>query len=158
MSHHRRASLKDLHVAIALLVLASSCSSMNARRAAAESAEITVTMAAPLATVRSRVLEAFTVNKLTVTSQQDQLIEAKLPREDGFLGDYDITARAVLIPTGSETRVTLYGEEQRTSEVALSSGGSTTSHGNQRVSQYSSGRAAKVWHQLEAVAAALRSP
>lgn len=137
-----------------LLALTLGCASMNARHNALESAqtgsEISVVLRAPADRAHAQVLRAFMDHQLTVSSSQDRLIEAKLPREMGMLGQYDLVARAVLVPTDTTTQVTLYGEEIRIMEGAGQKGS--------RVSEYSRGRAGKVWKQLQDVAAQLRSP
>lgn len=140
-------------VLLGAVIALTGCASMQARREAAESSDVRVTVRAPLPEARNRVVGAMMANSLPVTSTQDQLLEAKLPREDGFLGKYDLTVRAVLVAMGDSTMVTLMGEEHLTTETA-----GTTRNSSTRVSSYSKGRAAKVWERMNATAAALRTP
>lgn len=139
-----------LWTVIGASMVASGCASMRASEAAATGAEVTVQVAAPLDVTRNRVLRAFTDQKLMVSSQQDQLIEAKLPRESGMLGSYELVARALLLTVDGGTRVTLYGEE-----FLDAGGGATNTH---RVNPNSRGRAGRVWEQLNAIADSLRKP
>ncbi len=137
-------------LSLVMAAVLTGCASMKASEAAATGAEITVQVSAPLDVTRNRVLKAFTDQKLTVSSQQDQLIEAKLPRETGMLGTYDLVARALLLTQDGGTRVTLYGEE-----YLDAGGGATNQH---RVNPNSRGRAGRVWGQLNAIADSLRKP
>lgn len=139
--------------------LLAGCASMQARQSANEQSQIVVDSRGTLDQVRGRVLAAFMANHLTVNSAQDQIVEAALPTEKGFLGDYDLVARAVLVPHDSVVTVTLYGEERRKSETKtfLEPGDRIVTRDAHRVSEYSQGRAGEVWRRLQSIARSLRS-
>jgi hypothetical protein len=144
--------LARLIPSLALSALAG-CTSMQARTNEIDSArrasEIVVTVDDSASKVLPVVLEAFMKNQLTVSSTQPNMVEAKLPRESGFLGAYEVAARALVIPAGAITRVTLYAEETRDM-------GSSAGLHSERVSQFSRGRAGEVWAKLNAIALQLQ--
>jgi hypothetical protein len=97
----------------------------------------------------ARVVQAFMENQLAVNAVQGSIVEAKLPREQGLLGSYDIVTRAVVLPADSGSAVTLYGEE---TEVGTGNDATHTS----RLNPSNMGRALETWQKLVKIAETLQ--
>jgi hypothetical protein len=140
-------------IGFALAIAVAGCAGMQAKHDALESAkvqsQIVVDVDEPPDRVTPRVMQAFMSNQLTVSSSQNSLIEAKLAREQGLLGQYEIAARALVLPNGTGSQVTLYAEELRMD-------GETKVAATERVSGYSRGRAGQAWSKLQSVAQAVQ--
>jgi hypothetical protein len=78
------------------------------------------------------------------------VLEFHAPRERGILGQYEVFARAVIVPVDCGTRVTLFGEETRYASATAVEGTPT------RIGPSSSGRALEIWNKLQLVAATVR--
>jgi hypothetical protein len=128
------------------------CASLRARQPAAERSEIVVSLAVPAECASALVMSAFGKNQLEVTSSHPGVVEARLPRQRGLSGYYDLFARAVITPgEKGTTTVTLFAEETQYADDG------ETRVGSSRASERSQGRAAEVWTKLQGVARTLRS-
>lgn len=110
-------------------------------------AEVRIVVSGTAESVTARVTNAFLDHDLPVSSTTGNVVEARLGAESGLVGQYDIVARAVVLPSDSGITVRMYGEEASRAMGVAGSG---------RVGQFSSGRAKRTWESLLAVAASLQ--
>ena len=99
----------------ALLAVAGSiagCATTHPRPATAPP-EITVDLSVTPATARDRVTAAFNAYGLPVATSQPGVVEFHAMRERGILGQYEVFARAVIVPIDCGTRITMFGEETK---------------------------------------------
>jgi hypothetical protein len=140
-----RRSLAPLFLSLSL----AACASAPVRPAPAVP-DIGIDLAVAPLRARDQVVAAFAANGLPVTTSQPGVIEFRAPRERGVLGQYEVFARAVIVPADCGTHVSLYGEETRYANATTTEGAAT------RIGPRSTGRAGEVWRKLQAVAVELR--
>jgi hypothetical protein len=143
---HTRRSFAPLFLILSL----AACASAPARQTP-EVREIGIDLAVSPLRARDQIAAAFAANGLPVTSSQPGVIEFRAPRERGVLGQYEVFARAIIVPADCGTHVSLFGEETRYANATSTEGSAT------RIGPHSTGRAGQVWQKLQAVATALRA-
>jgi hypothetical protein len=139
-------------LAFVTLVASGGCATSSSGLAASPvlMPEVRVHVAAPAAAVMPRVVAAFMDHALPVSSTEGSVIEAKLGREIGLIGEYEIVARALVLPSDSSgTDVRLYAEE--TAFNSYTPKGMTT-----RIGHSEQGRAKRTWEALLAIASQIQ--
>lgn len=97
------------------------------------------------------IVTALVERGISVTSNQGGVIEAKLPREMGWTGQYELVVRAYISPDDSSgARVLMYGEETFYNQYAPQGIPN-------RISAKNQGRALKTWRTLEQIGKELGS-
>lgn len=136
-------------VPLALMLSLAACASVPTRQPD-EQPEISVDLSMSPAAARDRIADAFMAHGLTVASSQPGVVEFHAPRERGPRGQYEVFARAVIVPADCGTHVTLFGEETRYDNATVTQGIA------RRIGPSSTGRALDVWRRLQLVSSALR--